>query len=319
MSTIRHIRKEKNCLNCGAEVAVVYCSKCGQPNRSPVLTIKDLVGDFIHMFTHFDGKFFETTRLLITRPGYLSKAYLEGKRAKYLPPVQMYVFTSAIYFFIFYAFFVKMPDKSEFVKGNKEAEKPLQLNISFSDDTTLARFNDVEAYYKYQDSLPSVKKDGWIKGYLNEQTIKIKELLQKDLSGTIYGFIDDFLHSFPKMLIISLPFMALIMQLMYFRRREISFVGHLVFVIHLYVFSFLATALNMILKSIGDVEPFGFVHWIAMAVLIWIVYYGYKAMKNFYGGRRIVTILRFGTSLVLSSLMVIILFLGYTLLSFLFL
>jgi hypothetical protein len=319
MSAIRHIRKEKDCLNCGTEVTEVYCPKCGQPNRSPVLTIKDLVGDFIHMFTHFDGKFFETTRLLITRPGYLSKAYLEGKRAKYLPPVQMYVFTSAIYFFIFYAFFVKMPDKSEFVKGNKEAEKPLQLNISFSDDTTLAKFNDVEAYHKYQDSLPPVKKDGWIKSYLNEQTIKIKELLQKDQSGTIYGFIDHFLHSFPKMLIISLPFMALIMQLMYFRRKEISFVGHLVFVIHLYVFSFLASALNMILKSIGDIENLGFVHWIAMAALIWMLYYGYKAMRNFYGGRRKATILRYGTALVLSILMVIVLFMGYTLISFLFL
>lgn len=320
MSAIRHIRKEKDCLNCGAEVADVYCPKCGQPNRSPVLTIKDLIGDFVHMFTHFDGKFFATTRLLITRPGFLSKAYLEGKRSAYLPPVQMYVFTSAIFFFIFYAFFVKLPEKSEFIQPDEKTttEKSANLNISFSDDTTLGRFNDVKAYERYQDSLPKDKRAGWIEGYFNKQTVKIKERFQKDESGTIYGFIDDFVHSFPKMLIISLPFMALIMQLMFFRRKEISFVGHLVFVIHLYVFSFLATALNMVLKSIGDIKPLGFVHWIAMAVLVWIVYYGYRAMKNFYGGRRIATLLRYGTSLLFSTFIVMLLFIGYTVVRFLF-
>ena len=156
-------------------------------------------------------------------------------------------------------------------------------------------------------------------GYFNRQTVKINEKFQKDQSGTIYGFFDAFIHSFPKMLIISLPFMALIMQLMYLRRKEISFVGHLVYVIQLYVFSFLASALNMILTSIGDIEPLGFVHWIAMAVLIWILYYGYKSMKNFYGGRRLFTVIRYGISLFLSSFIFLILFIGYTLISFLFL
>ena len=321
MSAIRHIRKEKDCLNCGAEVADVYCPKCGQPNRSPVLTINDLIGDFIHLFTHFDGKFFSTAKLLITKPGYLSKAYLEGKRAAYIPPVQLYVFTSAIFFFLFYSFFIELPDQNELVKvdGKTATEKPANLNISFSDDTTLSQFGNVTAYDRYQDSLPSDKRDGWLEGYFNRQTVKINEKFQKDQSGTIYGFFDAFIHSFPKMLIISLPFMALIMQLMYLRRKEISFVGHLVYVIHLYVFSFLASALNMILKSIGDIEPLGFVHWIAMSVLIWILYYGYKSMKNFYGGRRLITVICFGISLFLSSFIVLILFIGYTLISFLFL
>ncbi len=320
MSAIRHIRKEKDCLNCGAEVADVYCPKCGQPNRSPVLTIKDLIGDFVHMFTHFDGKFFETAKLLITRPGYLSKAYLEGKRSAYLPPVQMYVFTSAIFFYLFYAFFVKLPDQNELVKldGQSANETPSTLNISFSDDSTLSRFSDVKSYEKYQDSLPEEKRDGWMEGYLNKQSLKIDERFQKDQSGTVFSFIDDFIHSFPKLLIISLPFMALIMQLLYFRRKEISFVGHLVFVIHLYVFSFLATALNMVLKSIGDIKPLGFVHWIAMAVLVWIFYYGYKAMKNFYGGGRIITLIRYGTSLLFSTFIVMLLFIGYTVVRFLF-
>ena len=94
-----HIRKEKNCLNCNAEVNGVYCPECGQPNREPVLGIKDLLGDFIHMMTHFDGKFFSTVRMLITKPGYLSRAFLSGQRMKYLPPVQMYVLTSAIFSF----------------------------------------------------------------------------------------------------------------------------------------------------------------------------------------------------------------------------
>jgi hypothetical protein len=320
MSSSFHPRKETDCLNCGAEVKGRYCQDCGQPNREPVLKIGDLLGEFVHMFTHFDGKFFSTAKLLFTKPGFLSKAYLEGKRSRYLPPVQLYVFTSAIFFYLFYAFFVELPDQNELVKldGQSANETPSTLNISFSDDSTLSRFSDVKSYEKYQDSLPEEKRDGWMEGYLNKQSLKINERFQKDQSGTVFSFIDDFIHSFPKLLIISLPFMALIMQLLYFRRKEISFVGHLVFVIHLYVFSFLATALNMVLKSIGDIKPLGFVHWIAMAVLVWIFYYGYKAMNNFYGGGRTITLIRYSTSHLLSTFVMIMLFIGYTVVRFLF-
>ena len=62
----------------------------------------------------------------------------------------------------------------------------------------------------------------------------------------------------------------------------------------------------------------GFVHWIAMAVLVWLFYYGYRAMRNFYGGGRWVTVLRYFATLVLSTFVVAVIFISYTVLAFLF-
>lgn len=58
---------------------------------------------FFADITHFDGKFFSTVKYLITRPGFLSKEYISGRRASYLHPIRMYVFTSAVFFLIFFS------------------------------------------------------------------------------------------------------------------------------------------------------------------------------------------------------------------------
>ena len=106
------IRADKSCLNCGARVEARFCPECGQLNTEPILRLRDVLMDAIHLLTNFDGKFFKTVQLLITRPGYLSTAFLNGKRASYLPPVQMYFFTSAVFFFLLYTFFVKSIDET---------------------------------------------------------------------------------------------------------------------------------------------------------------------------------------------------------------
>src|SRR6188508_2088505 len=63
---------------------------------------------FTHFFydiTHFDGSFFVTLKDLLFKPGFLSKEYMLGRRKKYLHPVRMYVFTSAVFFLVFFSMF----------------------------------------------------------------------------------------------------------------------------------------------------------------------------------------------------------------------
>src|SRR5687768_17786211 len=96
-------RKEKNCLNCNAIVQGRYCQVCGQENIVPQESFRHLVLHFIYDITHFDGKFFETLKYLIFKPGLISKEYIAGRRTRYLNPIRMYVFTSAIFFLIFFA------------------------------------------------------------------------------------------------------------------------------------------------------------------------------------------------------------------------
>ncbi len=95
-------RKEKNCLNCNAEVMGRFCHICGQENIEPKESVFHLMSHYLQDITHFDGKFFSTLSYLIFRPGFLSWEYIRGRRISYLSPVRMYVFTSAIFFLIFF-------------------------------------------------------------------------------------------------------------------------------------------------------------------------------------------------------------------------
>ncbi|MDE3247848.1 MAG: DUF3667 domain-containing protein [Bacteroidota bacterium] len=98
-------RAEKICLNCGAVLTGRYCHVCGQENIEPRESFWGLVAHFFNDITHFDGKFFSTGKYLLTRPGFLSAEYIKGRRASYLHPIRMYVFTSAFFFIIVFSLF----------------------------------------------------------------------------------------------------------------------------------------------------------------------------------------------------------------------
>jgi hypothetical protein len=123
-------RKEKICLNCGAGLQGRYCHVCGQENIEPKETVWSLVTHFTYDITHFDGKFFSTVKSLLLKPGFLSREYINGRRAGYLHPIRMYVFTSAFFFIIFFSVFnpgnlIKKDNESQ-VKELTEAHENLE-------------------------------------------------------------------------------------------------------------------------------------------------------------------------------------------------
>ena len=98
-------RAEKICLNCSTELNGRFCHICGQENLEPKESVWSLISHFFYDITHFDGKFFSTLKYLVRKPGFLSREFINGRRASYLNPIKMYVFTSALFFIIFYSMF----------------------------------------------------------------------------------------------------------------------------------------------------------------------------------------------------------------------
>lgn len=88
------------CANCGAEVDGAYCSACGQKlhlHRS----IGDAVHEMVHGILHFDGKVWTTLPLLAIRPGFLTRDYVEGRRARYVSPFALFLLTIFLTYFVF--------------------------------------------------------------------------------------------------------------------------------------------------------------------------------------------------------------------------
>jgi len=146
-------RKEKDCLNCGTTVFGKYCHVCGQENVEPKESFWHMVTHFFNDITHFDGSFFTTLKDLLFKPGFLSKEYMKGRRASYLHPVRMYVFTSAIFFLLFFSLF-----------------KPVNVMVGIP-----GKPFDARERAEYLDTLQARLKKDSVNEKLREAILKLKD------------------------------------------------------------------------------------------------------------------------------------------------
>ena len=339
-------RSAKNCLNCNAQVQGRYCHVCGQENIEPKETVWHLLTHFFNDITHFDGKFFSTLKYLLIKPGFLSSEYRIGRRAAYLNPIRMYVFTSAIFFLIFFSLFnpesrklgmvtydgktapeINAMDAPTFAAFTKKLNKGNELSRA-GFETYKDSVNKVQGLHftprRYKnraeyDSLlrTGVKKHNWLERTLVYKDIEINEKYKNDQSKILNTLGSILIHSFPQMLFISLPLFALMLQLLYIRRKQFYFANHAIFAVHLYIFTFIAL---LLVVGLGQIRTL--LHWKWMAYLIglfdiYILYYEYKAMRNFYGQSRGKTLLKFFLLNFLLLIIIIILFIVFLFLSFL--
>jgi hypothetical protein len=95
-----HGAGEGACLNCGAALTGAFCSQCGQ-SAHPHRSLFHLFEEVLHGLFHFDTKAWRTLPLLAFRPGTLTRNYIYGKRARYISPLALFLFTIFFMFFVF--------------------------------------------------------------------------------------------------------------------------------------------------------------------------------------------------------------------------
>jgi hypothetical protein len=88
------------CQNCGAALSGPFCAQCGQRAVPPHPTVRELAGNAWDELVGWDGKFLRTLRLLVLRPGELTRSAVEGRRARYVGAVRLYLICSVLYFVI---------------------------------------------------------------------------------------------------------------------------------------------------------------------------------------------------------------------------
>jgi len=86
------------CDNCGASVSGRYCGNCGQRLEPPVHSLWHFLTVAMEDVTHADTRLWRTLRALLFKPGYLTHEFLAGRRARYLPPVRLYLVLSVVFF-----------------------------------------------------------------------------------------------------------------------------------------------------------------------------------------------------------------------------
>ncbi|MBS1875059.1 MAG: DUF3667 domain-containing protein [Acidobacteria bacterium] len=85
------------CASCGAHGVERYCPNCGEAAvHDGDLALAHLTHDFLHEFTHLDGKIWRTLRSLAIRPGQLTAEYWAGRRGLWIRPLRLFLVASAL-------------------------------------------------------------------------------------------------------------------------------------------------------------------------------------------------------------------------------
>jgi hypothetical protein len=90
----------ESCLNCGTALTGQYCGECGQRARSRLISIWELIQEAFGDLLELDSRLWRTLIPLAFRPGRLTRDYLEGRRARFMPPFRTYLVLSIVFFVV---------------------------------------------------------------------------------------------------------------------------------------------------------------------------------------------------------------------------
>lgn len=74
-----------------------YCPSCGQSQKVLRKALRPIIWDFVESTLNLNGRLWHTLAVMFRRPGQFSLDYVAGKRARYLSPVRLLLFLSALY------------------------------------------------------------------------------------------------------------------------------------------------------------------------------------------------------------------------------
>jgi hypothetical protein len=227
---------DESCANCGAPLAGPFCARCGQSAEAIRRPAWELIEHALETLFDFDARGFRSMRLLLTYPGRLTSLYLAGKRAPFVPPVRLYILTSVCFFI---AIWVTGTAIFQFVAAPaSDGAKGARIAFFAPIDPTphaAAKELIVNADIKIDGEVPA-----WVDRLRNGVNRAFTEprALNERLS-----------ELFPKMMFGLVPFFALLLWLLYVRRRRFL-IEHVIFALHFHTAVFVLATLLIAIRAL---------------------------------------------------------------------
>jgi hypothetical protein len=265
------------CLNCHERLTGPFCAQCGQRAVPPHPTIRQLAGDAWNELAGWDGRLARTVRTLIRHPGQLTRALLDGQRARYVSPVRLYLTCSLIYFVLAAA----VPQRLD--------EKDFEVGFGVGVSTGPGDQTPGEAAFSRAVTGGLLTLSPEERAAAEREIAAAPAVLQPILRAMAVdyrGLQRRTVETLPRALFLLIPALAAILAL--FHRRR-PYPDHLYFAIHLQAYVFIALGVVVLAQSSGSM--------IAMAVAqlgagICIAAYALVAQRRVYGGSWPISVLK---------------------------
>jgi hypothetical protein len=255
-----HMTPPTICANCNALLSGRYCSSCGQRAETQAHSLGHFLGEATELLTHADSRVWATLWPLLARPGFLTREYFAGRRARYLQPFRLYLIMSVLFFLL-----SALLDGGRTGSGEAMAAKPIGPQ-DCADVTTNLSWGHYQLLPLLKTACRNIRADNGRE------------------------FSERVVHNLGRALFVFLPLMAALMKLLYWRPRRF-YLEHLLLLIHNHAFAFLFLSLYMLATHwLGSGNLVGVLFLIATWYLI---RYLYRSMQLYYGQSRRLTLLKF--------------------------
>lgn len=284
-----------SCANCGTVLTGKYCGECGQRHHDhPVHDVRHFIGEAIEDLTHADSRLWQTLTALLFRPGFLTREFLDGRRARYLPPIRLYLVVSVIFFIIAglqaqhstrRAIIISENGKSfhyQVVPLSKPAGGTAQIPHQAAGDAvpglaTLAQTPAGRQSLCAQSGTYIAQHGGW----LADLGPRVERNCAAAFAeGGLERLNQAFEHNLERAMFLLLPLLALVMKPLYLRPRR-YYVEHLLFFLHDHAFVFVLLGVSTLLQMITSSDIV--LNVVGTAIVIYIPIYYYRAMRRVYG------------------------------------
>ena len=308
------------CLNCGSQLRGQYCAACGQRSRSRLISLWELISDAFGDLFEIDSRLWQTLIPLLTRPGSLTHDYLQGRRARYMPPFRMYLVLSLLFFVV--AFFDPREDlgllfESEPQAASDEAKSPAEETAQeildeLAEEGLINRVEVPEGAEDAEEGLRIVFDDdevgsadecdvdasdiedmpAWLARRLSPE--RLNHICERIFDDDGRALADNLLDNVPAALIILLPLMAFVLKALYPLSKR-YYVEHLLFFVHFHAFFFLILTLQILFLRLATLlrVPEAVAALTVVIAAFYVPAYLFVAMRRVYGQGRFITFLKY--------------------------
>jgi hypothetical protein len=264
----REYHKEQKCLNCQALLYGEFCATCGQKAFFHKDSFGHMLMHFVGDYFHYDNKFWQTIKSLFTKPGETTLCWINGQRAKFLNPIQLYIFVTTVFFIFALSTSNKFYENENNNPSTDSLKSPLEINLGDNTSSTIAEYDSV------QNSLKPELRDGYVEKYMQHKSYKLKERF-KTGAELMEHFKTTFSKNIPKLFYVLLPIFALLLSL-FFRKQKLYFVDNIIFSINFHVVLFLIISLIYFLPHSLDFMN----TYLSNIAFAGIMFYLYKSLRK---------------------------------------
>lgn len=293
------VQSIESCLNCRTALHGQYCGNCGQRARGRLISLWELLSDAFGDLFELDSRIWNTLLPLLLRPGKLTYEYLQGRRARFMPPFRTYLVLSIIFVLVLLfdpkedfglLFETASETTGKTVEGQPETYRN-GLGVTITSDDPAAKTEDDGVDCDF-DSPDELDLPAWLARRLTpERLLIVCEKITADDGKALLAKMQD---NIPAALFFLLPLMAFVLKLLYPLSKRF-YVEHLLFVVHFHAFFFLMLILQMLFSRAGILLslPETMINIVLFATSLYIPVYLYKAMRRVYGQRNLATTPKF--------------------------